>query len=163
MICSAYQFVCISIDFLVSLLISTFTCLISFFFLMIRRPPRSTLTDTLFPYTTLFRSVEAVAVAAVIEPLDLAGHGVDDIDRTGAIVVRNPVGAYRALFVQPGEAAIVANIDTAVRTQRRAIGASRDMRDDVDRAIGRHARERLARALHTPPRSVAPPDWAPRK
>src|SRR3546814_2057011 len=31
-----------------------------FFFLMIRRPPRSTRTDTLFPYTTLFRSVEAV-------------------------------------------------------------------------------------------------------
>src|SRR3546814_16158098 len=29
---------------------------ISFFFLMIRRPPRSTRTDTLFPYTTLFRS-----------------------------------------------------------------------------------------------------------
>src|SRR3546814_8591065 len=36
-----------------------------FFFLMIRRPPRSTRTDTLFPYTTLFRS-----------PLipELAGH-----------------------------------------------------------------------------------------
>src|SRR3546814_14769498 len=31
-------------------------CLI--FFLMIRRPPRSTRTDTLFPYTTLFRSRE---------------------------------------------------------------------------------------------------------
>src|SRR3546814_2737484 len=30
-----------------------FLCL---FFLMIRRPPRSTRTDTLFPYTTLFRS-----------------------------------------------------------------------------------------------------------
>src|SRR3546814_18856204 len=30
------------------------TCL--FFVLMIRRPPRSTRTDTLFPYTTLFRS-----------------------------------------------------------------------------------------------------------
>src|SRR3546814_16916622 len=30
--------------------------LILFFFLMIRRPPRSTRTDTLFPYTTLFRS-----------------------------------------------------------------------------------------------------------
>src|SRR3546814_2642844 len=28
-----------------------------FFFLMIRRPPRSTRTDTLFPYTTLFRSI----------------------------------------------------------------------------------------------------------
>src|SRR3546814_4996504 len=30
------------------------------FFLMIRRPPRSTRTDTLFPYTTLFRSAGAV-------------------------------------------------------------------------------------------------------
>src|SRR3546814_18099808 len=28
----------------------------SFFFVMITRPPRSTRTDTLFPYTTLFRS-----------------------------------------------------------------------------------------------------------
>src|SRR3546814_16209447 len=27
-----------------------------FFFVMVRRPPRSTRTDTLFPYTTLFRS-----------------------------------------------------------------------------------------------------------
>src|SRR3546814_14514871 len=31
-----------------------------FFFLMIRRPPRSTRTDTLFPYTTLFRSASAL-------------------------------------------------------------------------------------------------------
>src|SRR3546814_8507393 len=30
---------------------------LSLFFLMIRRPPRSTRTDTLFPYTTLFRSL----------------------------------------------------------------------------------------------------------
>src|SRR3546814_12416963 len=33
-----------------------FVTMIVFFFLMIRRPPRSTRTDTLFPYTTLFRS-----------------------------------------------------------------------------------------------------------
>src|SRR3546814_5419968 len=32
-----------------------------FFFLIIRRPPRSTRTDTLFPYTTLFRSASALA------------------------------------------------------------------------------------------------------
>src|SRR3546814_2679988 len=31
--------------------------LLFYFFLMIRRPPRSTRTDTLFPYTTLFRSL----------------------------------------------------------------------------------------------------------
>src|SRR3546814_5975803 len=30
---------------------------------MLRRPPRSTRTDTLFPYTTLFRSVECGAVS----------------------------------------------------------------------------------------------------
>src|SRR3546814_20578347 len=33
------------------------------FFLMIRRPPRSTLTDTLFPYTTLFRATYDYVVA----------------------------------------------------------------------------------------------------
>src|SRR3546814_10216128 len=31
-------------------------CCVFFFFLIILRPPRSTRTDTLFPYTTLFRS-----------------------------------------------------------------------------------------------------------
>src|SRR3546814_6873133 len=35
--------------------------MIVFFFLMIRRPPRSTRTDTLFPYTTLFRSCVATS------------------------------------------------------------------------------------------------------
>src|SRR3546814_6028662 len=34
-------------------------CIICVFFLMRRRPPRSTRTDTLFPYTTLFRSDHA--------------------------------------------------------------------------------------------------------
>src|SRR3546814_6747695 len=38
------------------------SCLVFLFFvLMIRRPPRSTRTDTLFPYTTLFRSAQASA------------------------------------------------------------------------------------------------------
>src|SRR3546814_4055974 len=35
---------------------TTASCRVLFFLLMIRRPPRSTRTDTLFPYTTLFRS-----------------------------------------------------------------------------------------------------------
>src|SRR3546814_14076142 len=42
---------------MVSLIWFQVTCdLICFLFLMIRRPPRSTRTDTLLPYTTLFRS-----------------------------------------------------------------------------------------------------------
>src|SRR3546814_19887414 len=36
--------------------VSLLSCSLFFLFLMIRRPPRSTRTDTLFPYTTLFRS-----------------------------------------------------------------------------------------------------------
>src|SRR3546814_2675228 len=51
---------------------------IFFFFLMIRRPPRSTRTDTLFPYTTLFRSaeqgIEGVAFGLPREH-QLAGQG----------------------------------------------------------------------------------------
>src|SRR3546814_13943042 len=42
---------------------SIYTFVLVFYFLMIRRPPRSTRTDTLFPYTTLFRSVEAGVAA----------------------------------------------------------------------------------------------------
>src|SRR3546814_4560352 len=38
------------------------------FFLMIRRPPRSTRTDTLFPYTTLFRSIAVHMIAAAALP-----------------------------------------------------------------------------------------------
>src|SRR3546814_16903251 len=32
---------------------------------MIRRPPRSTRTDTLFPYTTLFRSIDALGATGI--------------------------------------------------------------------------------------------------
>src|SRR3546814_19364766 len=42
---------------------------------MIRRPPRSTRTDTLFPYTTLFRS--QMALRAVEEPLAEQPAGAD--------------------------------------------------------------------------------------
>src|SRR3546814_6894811 len=34
---------------------------------MIRRPPRSTRTDTLFPYTTLFRSLAPIPVHRIVE------------------------------------------------------------------------------------------------
>src|SRR3546814_13130126 len=38
---------------------------VMFFFLMVRRPPRSTRTDTLFPYTTLFRSITAAQLLSL--------------------------------------------------------------------------------------------------
>src|SRR3546814_20448062 len=59
-----------------------------FFYLMIRRPPRSTRTDTLFPYTTLFRSGEKAGQRLALrlsrkqlfEPRDIAGK---DLRRLG--------------------------------------------------------------------------------
>src|SRR3546814_2608524 len=61
------------------------TCVISlFFFLMIRRPPRSTRTDTLFPYTTLFRS----ARAARGETLDNRLIGIDSAKITAVEMSR---------------------------------------------------------------------------
>src|SRR3546814_16670292 len=58
-----------------------------FFFLMIRRPPRSTPTDTLFPYTTLFRSFdeeageEVVNAAISLRPLLRENAAKGDVQR----------------------------------------------------------------------------------
>src|SRR3546814_12996403 len=62
-----------------------------FFFLMIRRPPRSTRTDTLFPYTTLFRSdgagriLPVLAAVALFEESDAAGDDVRHDRRVGHV------------------------------------------------------------------------------
>src|SRR3546814_8922918 len=56
--------------------------LIYFFFLMLRRPPRSTRTDTLFPYTTLFRS--AVGVHNIASGSSSSAVGYDN-EATGTL------------------------------------------------------------------------------
>src|SRR3546814_5533931 len=48
---------------------------------MIRRPPRSTRTDTLFPYTTLFRSEESLELGPVAR-----GQAVDRAQRRRAVL-----------------------------------------------------------------------------
>src|SRR3546814_20844389 len=57
---------------------------------MIRRPPRSTRTDTLFPYTTLFRSARCV---------DHAFQAVDDEEVTLLVVIAEVAGAEETLAV----------------------------------------------------------------
>src|SRR3546814_11688909 len=44
---------------------------------MIRRPPRSTRTDTLFPYTTLFRSTRDLGIEP--EKISVIPHGIPDL------------------------------------------------------------------------------------
>src|SRR3546814_11480136 len=62
-----------------------------FFFLMRRRPPRSTRTDTLFPYTTLFRSDERGFV-------EVDGECKTNLPNVWAVgdVVRGPMLAHTA-------------------------------------------------------------------
>src|SRR3546814_6194972 len=55
-------------------------CVFCFFFLMIRRPPRSTRTDTLFPYTTLFRSPLLKHLEGMVADR-LAGTGTPSLTR----------------------------------------------------------------------------------
>src|SRR3546814_15702874 len=57
--------------------------LVLFFFLMIRRPPRSTRTDTLFPYTTLFRS-RAKGLIGAEEAAEALGEGGEGGDGASA-------------------------------------------------------------------------------
>src|SRR3546814_15232041 len=58
-----------------------------FFFLMIRLPPRSTRTDTLFPYTTLFRSTRHRAE-------HLAAHGREACEACYGEAVRSKPTTY---------------------------------------------------------------------
>src|SRR5205809_4832274 len=63
----------------------------SFFFLMIRRPPRS----TLFPYTTLFRSVFPWSTCAMMAMLRICkGLGPDGADMRGAVCEGRSIGRW---------------------------------------------------------------------
>src|SRR3546814_7211855 len=100
---------------------------------MIRRPPRSTRTDTLFPYTTLFRALLPVradreAVRLVAQPLDIEEHRIVRRQRELA-----PVGQIESLA--PGV----------------AVGAlgDPDIRKIVDHQIGEHRRHRRHLPLRT--------------
>src|SRR3546814_8460672 len=111
---------------------------------MIRRPPRSTRTDTLFPYTTLFRSVQVAAdiilffvefVAAVKVHMTREWFEVDGLaERCVAIgeglqlrrgkaiaeqgIVRETVPVARRIGAAPGPCDIGREIDMARQTAR---------------------------------------------
>src|SRR3546814_14501297 len=69
------------------------------FFLMIRRPPRSTRTDTLFPYTTLFRSA-LVGVDAVVVAERLVEAGVVPVAERAGLVAAEHAHADAAIHTE---------------------------------------------------------------
>src|SRR3546814_13906378 len=99
-----------------------------FFFLMIRRPPRSTRTDTLFPYTTLFRSVvhHAEGVPHVALMVDEEASG---IQRAGS----NP-GDLAVVDVELEQECVV----DRTRDQHRIALARQRIHDPVEVAVRDH-------------------------
>src|SRR3546814_3417759 len=83
-----------------------------FFFLMIRRPPRSTRTDTLVPYTTLFRSLAHLRrmldhrerfsgeVPGLVAPRQWLRADLIPLPVGGAMVLRDVSGTWDTLAEQ---------------------------------------------------------------
>src|SRR3546814_15910572 len=122
-----------------------------FFFLMIRRPPRSTRTDTLFPYTTLFRSVPEASSqgAAARRPRRPPG------DRFRAV----PPGSRQARRLRLLVAPLPAG---RALVRRRGGGPPRPRHRELLRAPGAIADRCRRRVLHAdrpppPPRPRPPP------
>src|SRR3546814_15614717 len=88
---------------------------------MIRRPPRSTRTDTLFPYTTLFRSGEIALGAAehMLIAIDAVVAGIAGADRHRVIIVEHRLHGRGGLEIDDADVAFAAG-DPRRLAQRRA-------------------------------------------
>src|SRR3546814_7111244 len=98
---------------------------------MIRRPPRSTRTDTLFPYTTLFRSDDGRGrLAAELLVEDRAGERIDRVERPAPARVRvdraDPLHPLAELAIAPGQVReCLLRVEAAPVSWHRAISAGR--------------------------------------
>src|SRR3546814_16823095 len=83
---------------------------------MIRRPPRSTRTDTLFPYTTLFRAGQPISMPVMISPT-----GVQAVHPDGELAVGRDAAArgtamgLSSFASKPAEEVVEANPQTFVQ------------------------------------------------
>src|SRR3546814_20027911 len=90
---------------------------------MIRRPPRSTRTDTLFPYTTLFRSYSSVSfhLASKVE-----GRIFGTLPERGDIVVlEHPltrIDYIKRVIGLPGDTIALRNGELSIRSEERRVG-----------------------------------------
>src|SRR3546814_19837640 len=85
---------------------------------MIRRPPRSTRTDTLFPYTTLFRTKAQQRARMYAKSLGMEVRRIVSISEGGGFQPTRPMMMAKASFdraaesspVSPGEPTLTANL-----------------------------------------------------
>src|SRR3546814_4608292 len=101
-----------------------------FFFLMIRRPPRSTRTDILFPYTTLFRSLLQANVSGFYYDYrnkQLFGDVKDPVFTTLSRIVNVPKSE-----VYGAEAELTLRVSDALRLQ----GSAAYVHSEITKFIG---------------------------
>src|SRR3546814_15648052 len=109
---------------------------------MILRPPRSTRTDTLFPYTTLFRSGRQRTAAG--ERLERGGEGLDTAEQRGGIrnLRRERVASRRELVTLDGISRRHQRRDEIGRIDpRNAVERGQELRCGLGRRIGRTDRK----------------------
>src|SRR3546814_5538857 len=103
---------------------------------MIRRPPRSTRTDTLFPYTTLFRSCQAVGIGGFqsLRQNQRAAHR-QGAEYTGDRAIENQRESQQQNAIGPARMRLVAGGDVIGQIAVRdgyALGASGGARREYD-------------------------------
>src|SRR3546814_2687724 len=79
---------------------------------MIRRPPRSTRTDTLFPYTTLFRSIARAGLSALVDIR--VAPAIETLDA----MVAGGEGPFDLVFIDADKPGNAAYFDRAVALSR---------------------------------------------
>src|SRR3546814_9605498 len=109
---------------------------------MIRRPPRSTRTDTLFPYTTLFRSkqdmaAENVRIKALSDRFFKQVYHLEELYVNGSMTARVPHNLNLSFNYVEGESLIMALKDLAVSSGSACTSASLEP-SYVLRALGRN-------------------------
>src|SRR3546814_16541943 len=117
------------------------------FFLMRRRPPRSTRTDTLFPYTTLFRSDDGFA---------LAHRPVGDayLDHHRERFSERKLGLARRLALILGHFAEIGQHKAAAELLADDLGITAEEGDKPDAPVG-HAQRKATRPDQLLPGAVA--------
>ena len=100
------------------------------------------------------RPAQLVRAAAVVQHADRAGLRIHPLDPAAGVVRRLHGRPQQAHLQPPGEAAVVADVERAVRPHRHAVRPAAGPRDHLHRAVRQHAADGLTLDLHQHHRAV---------
>src|SRR3546814_21119376 len=106
------------------------------FYLRIRRPPRATRTDTLFPYTTLFRSNGARQAA------DVDGEAFEAFDEIGEMLAREQRGRTYKRDLNPRHRGDEGGAERDLGLAEPDVAADEPVHRAARRHVGEHVADR---------------------